>query len=298
MKTLRPLAESLLIHALLGGALFAIGKAAAASTPLLTRLDISLAAPASGSAKGNLLAVPAGPPPGGAEKASSSPVAAIKQPRETARQPAKTVPLPPEPVGELPVKVFSPRERVQEMATLPAAVRQEDVSESVELPAPAPAPLRKDLPPPSILTEVSMDSPGSVSSVTPGGHTGSLSASTLPEVATAAEGSSDAGTVPIAGGETWTAEAGYNQDHFGPIRDAIHGRLRYPLSARRQGWSGRVEIGFRVGVRGEVENVRVLSSSGYPVLDREALEAVRKASPFPPPSVTMQLVMPVTFALN
>lgn len=49
---------------------------------------------------------------------------------------------------------------------------------------------------------------------------------------------------------------------------------------------------------GNVSELRIQASSGYPVLDEQALEAIRRSAPFTPPRIAALLVMPVTFQLN
>jgi TonB family protein len=45
--------------------------------------------------------------------------------------------------------------------------------------------------------------------------------------------------------------------------------------------------------------LKVLTSSGFPVLDEQAMAAIRRSAPFtPPPPRKVELVMPVTFRLN
>ncbi len=55
----------------------------------------------------------------------------------------------------------------------------------------------------------------------------------------------------------------------------------YPASARRRGIEGRVEVAFDLDARGMASRLQLLSRSGYRILDRAALETVRRASPFP-----------------
>jgi len=55
----------------------------------------------------------------------------------------------------------------------------------------------------------------------------------------------------------------------------------YPTSARRRGIEGQVEIAFDLDGRGVASGLQLLSRSGYRILDRAALETVRRASPFP-----------------
>lgn len=97
--------------------------------------------------------------------------------------------------------------------------------------------------------------------------------------------------------ETGAGEA-YRRAHFIAIRDAILTHLRYPMIARRQGWSGQVEVAFLIAPDGNVSELRIRTSSGHEVLDEQALAAIRRAAPFAPPRVAALLVMPITFQLN
>jgi periplasmic protein TonB len=74
---------------------------------------------------------------------------------------------------------------------------------------------------------------------------------------------------------------------------------RYPSSAR--GAQGTVVVTFVLNRTGEVIESAVTKSSGNDVLDREALEILRRASPFPPfpeakPGPQDSYVAPVNFA--
>jgi protein TonB len=99
-------------------------------------------------------------------------------------------------------------------------------------------------------------------------------------------------------GPAVAAEA-YRQANYTAIRDSILGNLQYPMMARRRGWSGQVEVSFTVNPDGNVNDLKILTSSGFPLLDEQAMTAIRRSSPFiPPPPMTVELVMPVTFRLN
>lgn len=63
-------------------------------------------------------------------------------------------------------------------------------------------------------------------------------------------------------------------------------------------WSGRVTVSFLVLVDGSVSDLRVSHSSGVSLLDRNALETVERAAPFPRPPVSARLVMPVDYVLE
>ncbi len=105
--------------------------------------------------------------------------------------------------------------------------------------------------------------------------------------------------VPVVPKETSVAaETRYLQENFTGIRHKVSNNLRYPAMARRQGWQGQVQVRFSILLSGDVEDLRVLSSSGYSLLDRQALQAVKLAAPFPAPSVVASITLPVTFTLK
>jgi len=91
----------------------------------------------------------------------------------------------------------------------------------------------------------------------------------------------------------------YRQANYTAIRDSILGNLQYPMMARRRGWSGQVELAFTIAPDGQVHDLKILTSSGFPILDEQAMTAIRRSAPFrPAPPVVASLVMPVTFRLN
>jgi len=95
------------------------------------------------------------------------------------------------------------------------------------------------------------------------------------------------------------ADEEYRRANFGAIRDSILGKIHYPMLARRRGWSGQMEISFTITPDGNIHELRVLTSTGYSLLDDEALTAIRQTAPFtPPPQAATVLTMPITFRLN
>lgn len=77
---------------------------------------------------------------------------------------------------------------------------------------------------------------------------------------------------------------------------------QYPRIARVRGWQGTAQILVRIGPNGQVQEVKVAESSGYEVLDRQALDMVRKAlSRQPPPSSLRrwyEVTVPIHFRLE
>lgn len=65
------------------------------------------------------------------------------------------------------------------------------------------------------------------------------------------------------------------------IRNHLEHFKYYPASARRRGITGEVEVAFELNDQGEAGDLKILSGSGYAVLDKAALETVRRAEPFP-----------------
>lgn len=90
----------------------------------------------------------------------------------------------------------------------------------------------------------------------------------------------------------------YLKEHFAYIRDAIMKNLSYPPTARRMGWEGRVVVSFVVNEDGHASDIRIVEGSGFGILDKNAVETIKKASPFPRPPVRAEIVMPVAYRLE
>jgi len=90
----------------------------------------------------------------------------------------------------------------------------------------------------------------------------------------------------------------YLAAQFSYIRDKVMNTLAYPVLGRRMGWTGQVKISFLILKNGDVEKVVVVESSGHSLLDRAAVQAVRKAAPFPPPPAAAKITLPVAFRLT
>lgn len=90
----------------------------------------------------------------------------------------------------------------------------------------------------------------------------------------------------------------YMKKHFAYIRDQVAANLRYPDLARRMGWSGKLTIEFIVQKDGTADTIRIVSSSGISLLDRDARDTIIRSAPFPKPPVSAKLVMPVEYHLE
>lgn len=83
------------------------------------------------------------------------------------------------------------------------------------------------------------------------------------------------------------------------ISKLVREYIEYPYLARRMGWEGEVLLFFRLNPTGEVEEIKVLKSSGFEVLDKSAVNAVKRASKhFPRPKQIVLIKLPIQFKLE
>lgn len=84
---------------------------------------------------------------------------------------------------------------------------------------------------------------------------------------------------------------------------AIAKHKAYPKIAVMRGWQGDAMLELKIDREGNVLSAKVHNSSGYEALDKQALEMVKKASPFPKPPAalsggTFTITVPVSFKLD
>jgi TonB family protein len=60
------------------------------------------------------------------------------------------------------------------------------------------------------------------------------------------------------------------------LKIAFSENFTYPKLAQRNGWQGMVKLGLRVEPNGQLSRIRVISTSGYPVLDQAALDTLNR----------------------
>jgi periplasmic protein TonB len=113
------------------------------------------------------------------------------------------------------------------------------------------------------------------------------------------QGHPDGPTDGSGGGSAVSSEKSvYIKAHFAYIRDIVHRHLVYPAKARKMGWEGKVITSFIVSSGGYARDIRISRSSGYDILDRNAIQAIRDASPFPHPPAEAQIIIPILYRLN
>lgn len=90
----------------------------------------------------------------------------------------------------------------------------------------------------------------------------------------------------------------YTKEHFSYIKRIIAGKIQYPRAARLGHQQGTVLVAFTISKDGTVSELKIATSSGFDLLDKNALEAVNKAAPFPRPPVAAQLRVPIAYSLS
>lgn len=93
---------------------------------------------------------------------------------------------------------------------------------------------------------------------------------------------------------------------YGPYLERFRRRVQetvhYPLTARRQGVAGTVELEVLLEPTGRIGAARVIASSSHPMLDEAALEAVRRLSAEPIPDALprrpLRIRLPLAFELR
>ena len=78
--------------------------------------------------------------------------------------------------------------------------------------------------------------------------------------------------------------------------------INYPGIAKMRGWQGVVEIDFQLDGNGKILSQKIHTSSGFEVLDKQALEMVKKSNFPTPPEVlksnAFNVTVPVSFRLE
>lgn len=94
------------------------------------------------------------------------------------------------------------------------------------------------------------------------------------------------------------------RDSYGnTLWEAIGKYKNYPRIAQMRGWQGDVVVELLLDGSGNLKSKKILKSSSYEVLDKEALAMVDKAAPFPAPPEALRgssfsIKVPIPFRLE
>lgn len=78
---------------------------------------------------------------------------------------------------------------------------------------------------------------------------------------------------------------------------------RYPPLAQIRRWEGKVQVSLQIAAGGKLVSASVSQSSGYEILDQQALEIIKQANPLPQVPEALQaktftVVVPILFKLE
>jgi protein TonB len=169
-------------------------------------------------------------------------VAHIVQPQSAAAQ------TPPQNEPIVP-RVEPPKPRVEPLPEPPPIRRPNPVAQPAPPPPPAPEPVPPSAAPPA----ASASAPGP--------------ASTEPQPSASAAGAAELGTL---------------SEYERAIRIVATRYKTYPRVAMDNNWEGTVEVSMVVGANGVISSISVKTSSGYRMLDQEAIEMFKRAKPLVP----------------
>ncbi len=95
------------------------------------------------------------------------------------------------------------------------------------------------------------------------------------------------------------AQEMFLKEKLSVISSIVQRNISYPPLARKMGWEGKVVIYIHLRSDGTLEDVKIEKSSGYELLDRNALETVKRvAHLFPKPPVDVVIRLPVSYKLE
>ncbi len=95
-----------------------------------------------------------------------------------------------------------------------------------------------------------------------------------------------------------TRPGGADERHFSFVRETILREIVYPERARRNGWEGKVLLSFVVRENGSIGDVRVITGSGFSVLDENARDTIAKTNLKRKVPVRLYVMLPVRYELE
>jgi len=130
---------------------------------------------------------------------------------------------------------------------------------------------------------------------------------TQAEGSVAVDAPENSGRAPFqGGGDGWYGDgdgeggamADYVKEQFDYIRAIVLRNIQYPAEAQNRGIEGRVLVSFIIMADGTVKEIKILNSSGYTLLDKNAVDTVKNSAPFPKPPTNAELRIPINYVLE
>ena len=81
----------------------------------------------------------------------------------------------------------------------------------------------------------------------------------------------------------------YKESFLRELRLLIERHKFYPALAKKLGQYGQVSISFNLSKNGEINNVKILGSSQYPILDEAAIKTINSIGRFKPIPAEMKI---------
>ncbi|MCX8092864.1 MAG: energy transducer TonB [Candidatus Goldbacteria bacterium] len=92
--------------------------------------------------------------------------------------------------------------------------------------------------------------------------------------------------IGISENNSYTSQEGVITDSemliiYDYIKRKIQENKKYPYQARKENIEGVVEIQFSISGDGMLKNINIIKSSGFTILDEEAIATIKRAAPYP-----------------
>lgn len=175
----------------------------------------------------------------------------------------------------------------------------EPIKPKVE-PQPKPKPIEKPLPTPTVVKdEPALRTPPSTTEVIAVAPKVDAPPSPVPPAPIVAPEPPKPTTPVVSQADMDDARGRYSNTLWG----AISKHKQYPKIAQMRGWQGDAVVELLLDGNGKLKSKKIIQSSGHDVLDKQALEMVEKAAPYPiPPEVlrgnNFTITVPIPFKLE
>ena len=93
------------------------------------------------------------------------------------------------------------------------------------------------------------------------------------------------------------------ESYSAKLTKAIAKQKKYPRIAQMRGWQGEIIISLEIDGQGNLIKSKIKNSSKHEILNREGMDMIKRASPFPKPPKELELknfnvIVPISFKLQ